>query len=172
MQFRPRPVSASQPTHGGSHGEFRFCTDCRQPAAAIARLLAPALEVMRRDYCPQSGTVHVTRLARTDSLSFAPRKNMISSKLFRGAKDDEPRGPGRQRPATVASAFEPCQRCHDRRDTSSCSAKTYVLQLTNRHNRLATGPLRVLGYVLRLINRHSLPICPIIYLEKGLGRCR
>ena len=40
-----------------------------------------------------SGTVQITRFAGINSLSFA----------FRGAKDNEPCGPGRQRPATVTS---------------------------------------------------------------------
>ena len=71
----------------------------------------------------------------------------------------------------VLATIEPRHRCHGRRDTSSCSAETYVLQLTNRHNRFSTSPRHVLSYVLQLTNRHSLPKRPIICLAKCLGRC-
>ena len=44
-------------------------------------------------------------------------------------------------------------RCHAHRDTSSCSLKTYVLQLTNRYSRTAANDYCILGYVLQLTNR-------------------
>src|ERR1700679_1887789 len=148
----------------------------RSPAAA---------QETRHGTCPGGGDISFILLLNTAGCQERRRKspflrNQPVPSGWGGAKlglhhsgspsaqgDNEPCGPRRQRPAT-----EPCQRCHDPRDTSSCSFDTYVLHLTNRHNRIATNYCCLLSYVWHLTDRQSLPNRPIICLPKCLGRCR
>ena len=54
--------------------------------------------------------------------------------------------------AGVARQYAPVEPCHhDLRDTSPCSFDTYVLHLTNRHNRPGITYFVYIGYVLQLI---------------------